>query len=343
MILLRRPLLTDVQKSVYDEMVTYLWDRRLEFKFKTRCTGEDVLAAYKAVHFDHFELFWLGFDGAATDHPHDRRKKTSFSINSLVPEGEIDHWQQVIDQNVKGFLATVPAGATTYEKVLLAYEHVIDRTTYDPEARFRNNALGVFADGRAVCSGYSEAFAYLLSAMGIPCACVTGATDGSEEANHEWNVVEIDGFATHVDVTMGDPSFRLEDGSHEERLTHAYFGLSDAEIRKTRTVDEGQLVPSCTTKAFDWYGKRGRLVATFSAQRIEHILCDAVRRGERECEFKCASPAAFEGAKAYVQSTKIFGGPFWEAASSFCKARGEAIEEITYYDYPAVRVIVLQW
>ena len=342
MIQLRRPMLTDVQKSVYDEMVKYLWDRKLEFKFKTRCVGEDVLAAYKAVHFDHFELFWLGFDGEATDHPYDRRKKTSFSINSLVPEGEIDHWQQVIDQKVKDFLATVPTGATTFEKVLLAYEHVINHTTYDLEARFRHNALGVFADGRAVCSGYSEAFAYLLTAMGIPCACVTGTTNGSREPNHEWNVVEIEGLATFVDVTMGDPGFRGEDG-HEEVITHAYFGLTDTEIKKSHAIDEGQLVPACKTKAFDWYGKRGRLVATFSAQRVESILCGAVARGEQMCEFKCATPAAFEESIAFVKSRKIFEGPFWKAASSFCKARGEDIDELTYYDYPDVRVIVLSW
>ncbi len=62
------------------------------------------------------------------------------------------------------------------------------------------NMYGALIKKIAVCEGYSKAYRYLLGLVGIESElCV------SNQINHMWNIVEIDGKKYHVDVTHDDP------------------------------------------------------------------------------------------------------------------------------------------
>ncbi|HCA20745.1 MAG TPA: hypothetical protein DEO87_00010 [Lachnospiraceae bacterium] len=114
-------------------------------------------------------------------------------------------------------------GMADYQKELRLHDYLVNHCQYsygspDDENEFR--AYGALIDGEAVCSGYAEAMALLLTYSGVECKIVIGS---SKDENHAWNLVKISGDWYHLDPTWDDP---VELGI----VTHAYFNLSDDQI-----------------------------------------------------------------------------------------------------------------
>ena len=90
------------------------------------------------------------------------------------------------------------------EQALLVHDFLAVNSEYDRKAASgedRYTAYGAIVNRLSVCQGYTEAYAYLLGKLGIPVNLCK-----SDELNHAWNIVELDGKAYNVDVTWDDPT-----------------------------------------------------------------------------------------------------------------------------------------
>lgn len=88
-------------------------------------------------------------------------------------------------------------------------------------------ADGALLDHKAVCAGYGRAYAMLCEAVGIKAIYVT-----SQQMDHGWNAVRLDGTTYFIDCTFDDP---LPDRG--EYITSAFFMLPQQELQKTHTWD----------------------------------------------------------------------------------------------------------
>jgi len=93
------------------------------------------------------------------------------------------------------------------EKALILHDRLVLWTTYDTENYLNDTvegithtAYGALINRLTVCSGYAQAYQYLLA-----CAGIYSEICSSYEMNHAWNIVYIDGVPYHVDVTWDDP------------------------------------------------------------------------------------------------------------------------------------------
>ena len=343
MILTRRPKLTAVQQRAYDEMLPLLVAGKREFQLPTACSAKDANTAYMALHSDHFELFWLGMQAKTLETTQGSKRWTTMSISEIVRDEKLEQYKTAVAKEVYAFLQTVPANASTYEKVCRAYEYVVDRTEYDMEAKHSQNLLGVFLDRRSACAGYSEAFALLLEAMGIPAACVTGTAKGG---NHEWNIVCIDGTYVFVDVTWGDPTFgdtsvKSAGNKLKNSISHAFLCVTDADLASTHTPDSSQLLPACNSDIYDWYARNGRLVKNNGAKTLDAALAAAVRDGKHILELKFATKTAFEDALGLFSSKGLLAEKFGRALSSTVGAGKSVSIAMTKND--AMRTITVAW
>lgn len=108
-------------------------------------------------------------------------------------------------------------------KVLLIHDRLATLCEYDYEnllndtIAFESYTLyGVLEKRLAVCQGYARAMDYLLRKVGVNSyACV------SDDLNHMWNIVYIDGEKYHVDTTWDDPVIDIMG-----RVLHRNFLLS---------------------------------------------------------------------------------------------------------------------
>lgn len=110
-------------------------------------------------------------------------------------------------------------------------------------------------DMHAVCDGKSKAFVLMCGIEGITAVRISGkaSSDGKNFGGHAWNKVLLDLNGTgdkewyFVDTTWGD----VDDDS-KEFLSHAYFLLSDDEVKNTHVENPGHDYPKAEGK-FDYY------------------------------------------------------------------------------------------
>ena len=129
--------------------------------------------------------------------------------------------QEVINNNM-----------TNREKIEAYHDYIINHSSYDEQravdikkgientAEYNSHkANGPLLEGKALCSGYSDAMKIYLDQLKIPNYKI--AND-----DHIWNLVYIDGQWLHLDLTWDDPV--TNDGSN--LLLHKFFLITTEKL-----------------------------------------------------------------------------------------------------------------
>lgn len=127
--------------------------------------------------------------------------KIELSVEKLYSEKEIEQLNKIID----GFLTRnkIDSKDVTKNDIKKIHDYIIKNVTYDEEYEQSNiitesnKATGALINKKALCSGYSDAFALFMDKINIPNFEIT-----SEE--HEWNAIYFNRKWYHVDTTWDD-------------------------------------------------------------------------------------------------------------------------------------------
>ena len=101
----------------------------------------------------------------------------------------------------------ITASMTDTEKARVYFEWICGNCTYDYEAGDKSVShipYGLFANGTAVCDGYTGAYNLFLKLEDIPCTALSGK-------GHIWTVAVLDGEEVHIDTTWGDTGDSVDD------------------------------------------------------------------------------------------------------------------------------------
>jgi len=122
-----------------------------------------------------------------------------------------------IKNKINWYLNQVNPNDSAYDREKKIHNLLVMNCSYDGYANYSQSCASVFLNSRGatVCAGYSEAFALLCYASGIPAYSVTSDS-------HEWNQAKIDGYWYNVDVTWDD-----DDADRESEIAYDYFDISD--------------------------------------------------------------------------------------------------------------------
>ena len=139
----------------------------------------------------------------------------------------------LIDAEEARIIGMTDASMTPVQKALLVHDYI--GANYEYDLTYEIHDVGNFIlTHKGVCQSYALFFREIMNMLGIPCEFVT-----SYEAEHMWNIIEIDGKWYHVDVTVDDPVSDLLG-----RVYHEYFLLDDASLAAKATTDNDTLHPS---------------------------------------------------------------------------------------------------
>jgi transglutaminase/protease-like cytokinesis protein 3 len=125
----------------------------------------------------------------------------------------------------------IQGAGTDLEKALKIHDWVAAHVTYDMGAysqylentsnldSYKTDALTVLHSGSSICSGYSDLYAAMARAVGLPTRIVAGQActqaDGAFKwVEHEWNEVQIDGKWIPIDTTWDSVYFH--DGNDQK-------------------------------------------------------------------------------------------------------------------------------
>lgn len=207
-------------------------------------------------------------------------KAVAWGYKPVFMGSQADNLKQIYDNAKDALSYIVSDEMSEYEKVHAIYDYIIYNVRYDhdcanAEDKYVSGNLslnekmkyygyyleGIFLnkfykkDMHAVCDGKSKAFVLMCGIEGITAVRISGkaSSDGKNFGGHAWNKVLLDLNGTgdkewyFVDTTWGD----VGDNS-KEFLSHAYFLLSDDEVKNTHVENPGHDYPKAEGK-FDYY------------------------------------------------------------------------------------------
>lgn len=207
-------------------------------------------------------------------------KAVAWGYQPVFMGSQADNLKQIYDNAKDALSYIVSDEMSEYEKVHAIYDYIIYNVRYDhdcanAEDKYVSGNLslnekmkyygyyleGIFLDKfykkdmHAVCDGKSKAFVLMCGIEGITAVRISGkaSSDGQNFGGHAWNKVLLDLNGTgdkewyFVDTTWGD----VGDDS-KEFLSHAYFLLSDDEVKNTHDENPGHDYPKAEGK-FDYY------------------------------------------------------------------------------------------
>lgn len=269
-------VLTGAEKKIYKAIYNGL--ERFEARINLPYASADLWRVVEAVNLDNPHLFYVDFSEC-------KIQKTPFN-EAYMPfyyfsrKHTADLWGRVKDE-VSAMVSGIYGDA--YEKQLAIHDVLAKSIAYDERAKtdrslapYSSTVLGVFLHKRALCEGIAKAAKLLLNVLDIKSIVAIGKMHFDSAINHAWNIVKINGTATHLDITND------LDADHSGIIHHTYCNLSDAQIAKTHSML--YKYPQCDSSQYDFFIKNGLCVR--HKADLERVISRACSRGVRYAEFR---------------------------------------------------------
>ncbi len=330
--------LSESLRNTYSQLYEGLFAYKSEFYVDCEHTS-DIEKAFCALLDDHPECFWS--DGEASLYGGVDGGKQRVTPKYNVPTDQIDGIKAAIEASADDYLASLPADATSYQKVRAAYRFIIENTDYDLNSSQSQNIQSVFLQKKSVCAGYAKAFQYLLKMAGVPCRYVHGTIASSNEA-HAWNLVTIDGVNTWVDPTWGDPTYG-ENESDSARLSiiYDYLCMTSEELSRTgHILDASYSYPTCTDTTYDFYGLLNDYMTTYDPEEVQSHFFATVDAQEGVTYLKFASDEAY---RAAVEDIFREDGILQEPLQKQMRINGLSSIQYFYSNSDELRTIKIFW
>lgn len=317
--------ISEDRKSVYDQLYTGISERKSEFFIYAK-DDSDCGPALNALICDHPEFFWI--DGNASIYGYEGPGAKKIRLEFNIGAEQIDNAQASINEAVQEYINMLPDDASSYQKIKTAYDYIIRKTDYLMNAPQAQNIQSVFLYGQSVCAGYTRAFQYLLSKVGIYSAYITGTVEhnGALES-HAWSMVDIDGVNYLVDVTWGDPNYGGTDTQGKmPDILYNYLCLTTEDMeRATHIPDPAYSYPVCESRDYNYYMLNGYYYEYFDWEVTSYALNAAVENGETSAHFKFANFDEYAAAVNAIYD----GGLLNEALQQ--RMRWDGIDSMSYY------------
>ena len=201
-------------------------------------------------------------------------------LTGVYSKHQAEKMNQSLEATVNMIASSLNTGANNEYSLLINLSEFLQKNIrYDKEENQVNskgisinpsshNAYGALLMKRAVCDGFSSAFALLAKKLGFECMLVVGrsAYISTTLVNHAWNIVKVKNGFYHMDVTW-DAKKYSEVGDY----SYSYFALDDNEIKNDHEWDK-TVLPICHSNDLSYYIRNG-----LYANNIAH-LNDIIRK-----------------------------------------------------------------
>lgn len=247
-------------------------------------TSKEVSKVFFAIELDKPDFFWLAnpYSYSVTGN------SFSLSISSPFTYEQYEKYRGQLNSVINSVLKGLKPDMSELERELYIHDYLVKNCVYKDKADDNDNRYtiyGCLVEQSAVCEGYKNAFQQLLAYCGIKSYGVSGSLDDSDNVDHVWNAVRIDGEYYHTDVTWDDA---------EDMVMYDYFNLTTKEIKHTHSIAEmfddipdstdfsgatvksyNLIVPDCKSEKYNYYRYFGSKVKSMADNTIAEDLAKA--------------------------------------------------------------------
>ena len=286
-------------------------------------------------------------------------KAVAWGYQPVFMGSQAENLKQIYDNAKDALSYIVSDDMSEYEKVHAIYDYIIYNVRYDHDCanaqdKYVSGNLslnekmkyygyyleGIFLnkfykkDMHAVCDGKSKAFVLMCGIEGITAARISGeaSSDGKNFGGHAWNKVLLDLNGTgdkewyFVDTTWGD----VGDDS-KEFLSHAYFLLSDDEVKNTHVEKQGHGYPKAEGK-FDYYAHE---TYTSNGTEYNYVIANKNMAAQQMARALKTLP------KSTIVEFEFAFSLTKDAAKIYAKEAMQKAERVERYSYAIIRSNVL--
>lgn len=264
--------LTYQQKKIYNTILNNLQQGKLTVNISCIYNNDDISTAFTAIKAERPEYFYVKNNYTIWS----SRTTKSIKLESNVPVNQINDYakslrdcaNKIIDDRIRPEMNSV-------QKALILHDFLTETVTYEiPNEKAKNEwqfycAYGALINKRAVCSGISSAYSYLLHLLGIEATMISGNPQKKDffsnlinkNEDHAWNIVCLENQYYHIDVTWDLPSFC---NTHVRMNLYDYFCLNDEDLKGRQW--KRNHYPCCTEQKYNFF---------FSTNAIAHNDAEA--------------------------------------------------------------------
>lgn len=299
--------LDDIQKELYKILYAISYkmpDGFVKLYKKYDSINRDIAVAYNALLYDNVEIFWMPYKYIISEYENRGAKYTviAFNIDSNTAKAEYnvtksqrDVMRAKLDKKVSEILKLSENLKDEYEIERFFNDYICDNVEYKETGELVSTAYGALINKKAHCEGYSRAFKMLCNKVGIECDLVCGVSFGE---GHMWNVVNINGTHSNVDVTWNDRKelksyiyFNITDEQikFDHELSPLHSNLSDKEIKKG-SFNFVERVSSYTGNTY--YERTGCILSLDFREKAPQKIKEFYENGDESIEFLFTSENA---------------------------------------------------
>jgi len=235
--------------------------------------NQNVGYIYHCVLWDNPFFFTIGEYAMQKAVTHDRKR---INITTLCDRYTEQERREQVEKVVNEILRTPGLNEMTdFQKEVFVHDFIINNVEYDETHGDGGRRLepytiyGVFVERKAVCEGIAKAVKLLLDLLNVKCIVVDGFVQGN---GHAWNIVKIDGFSYHLDVT-----FDMGQSVNKGKIHYDYFNLRDEDL-SDRTIHNKDLMPKCFAIEYNYVIKAGGYVS--NKERLYKYMENCLQKGK---------------------------------------------------------------
>ena len=288
----------DAQKS-YDELKEAVLNHQRTAKIKYSINQDDFeqIAQLLILHDP------MTFNLKSIEAQNVTRNSVTFKINYRYNHESYEKMVEKYEEKVDEILALLDDDMTTYSKIKIIHDAIINRATYDVDYQLSDTIYGTLVKKQGKCDGYAKTFAYICGQAGIRAVTVIGTdsytTDGSM---HMWNKVYYNKKWYNVDVTWDDPVSNMKSNRKYE-----FFMVSDEEFGETHTEDNLSFdVPSANDSSKTYFKVYKKYAENLSDAKniIKTELEKAAKSEKTSITLQCATEEVYDSVCEYVIDAK---------------------------------------
>ena len=192
-----------------------------------KMSASNMSQIIEAIAKDHPELFWVDYYSFKIMRT---LISTELISRNFFSNNEIIHYKNEADAWVNRIKHKVPTNFSVYDKIWVLYDYLARQVSYGKQNdAFSHTILGPMSKHNhiSVCEGIAKSFKYLCDGLDIPCIIVFGDVDfgPGHRGSHAWNIISVDSFMRHIDVTK-----ELQSAHREGKATRINFLSTDKEM-----------------------------------------------------------------------------------------------------------------
>ncbi|MDE6149444.1 MAG: hypothetical protein K2F81_05040 [Ruminococcus sp.] len=265
----------------------------------------------------------------------------NYSRSKKTGENELASLNEKIAQ-----ICEKASSLSDYDKIKYFHDYIVQNCQYDANGENIYSAYGCLIDGKAVCEGYSKAFAMLCEKSGIPCINIMGeASDEKNEVqSHMWNMVNLSECWYHIDVTWDDPKNLFGD----DYIRYDYFNVNDDMIKSDHKSITNKYMdyPTAYEINENFFIKQGLYLFDNidSKSIIEQSVKKCLLNAEKYIRFRCESEDKFQSVINDLFNKSDNNAGFFEILENTVTELGANVsfEEYSIVENNATKVITIQ-